>query len=209
MTVNIQRRGFMFVLSSPSGAGKTTLSRLLLERDQNLTMSVSMTTRPKRPNEVEGKDYYFVSKEQFRRAIENNELMEHATVFENLYGTPQKKVLEQLDKGTDVLFDIDWQGTHQLEARCPDDIVSVFILPPSMKALEERLRHRAQDSDAIVKQRMEKAGHEISHWYSYNYVLVNDDVDACLERIHAILIAERHRRARQHGLNVFIRDLLK
>lgn len=201
------RRGFMFVLSSPSGAGKTTLSRLLLEQEAGLGMSVSVTTRPMRPGEVNGVDYRFVTPEQFSGMVERGELLEHATVFGNSYGTPKNFVEEALGLGTDILFDIDWQGTHQLKEKCRKDLASVFILPPSMAELEQRLRKRAQDSDEVVRYRMAKAADEIVHWDEYDYVVVNRDVQETLEQIRHILKAERLRRNRQTTLPAFVAGL--
>jgi len=209
MADNSRRRGFMFVLSSPSGAGKTTLSRLLLEQDDNIEMSVSATTRKKRPNEKDGVDYYFVEKDDFQKMIDNDEFLEHAEVFDNFYGTPANKVNESLEKGIDVLFDIDWQGTKQLAKKCRDDLVSIFILPPSMEELESRLRKRAQDSDDVIKSRMEKASNEISHWDAYDYVLINRDLEESQDKILAILKAERQKRIRQQELGDFVNNLLK
>ena len=186
----------MFVLSSPSGAGKTTMSRKLLESEPGVSMSVSVTTRPPRPGEVNGKDYYFVNNVTFETQVRNGDLLEHANVFDNYYGTPRTHVMEALEKGQDVLFDIDWQGTRQLADTCRDDLVSVFILPPSLKELERRLRARAQDSEAVVKKRMAKATHEISHWQEYDYVVVNDNIDDALVHIRKILQAERLKRTR-------------
>ena len=198
------RRGFMFVLSSPSGAGKTTLSRQLLGSDAGVTMSVSVTTRPMRPGEIDGKDYFFVDKACFARMVEKGELLEHATVFSNSYGTPRKFVFDMLERGRDVLFDIDWQGTRQLAALCREDVVSVFILPPSLDELERRLKTRAQDSGDVVKARMARAVEEISHWGEYDYVVVNEDLGMALEQIHAILDAERLKRRRQTNLKAFV-----
>lgn len=205
----IKRKGMMFVLSSPSGAGKTTLSRLLLEKDKNLVMSVSMTTRPKRKNEKEGVDYYFVDQKTFSRKIEEGAFLECARVFDNSYGTPEAPVREKMAAGVDVLFDIDWQGTQQLSAKCREDMVSVFILPPTLRELESRLNKRGQDSSDVINKRMAKATDEISHWYSYDYVIVNDDLNKSLEKVHAILMAERQKRIRQHGLTDFIKTLVK
>ncbi len=202
-----KRRGLMFVLSSPSGAGKTTLSRRLLEMDTHLALSISVTTRPRRSNEMEGRDYHFISETRFQEMVRQNELLEHATVFDYHYGTPAKHVLDRLTSGTDVLFDIDWQGTRQLSRVAREDLVSVFILPPSMKELERRLRTRAQDSDEIVARRMSKATAEISHWQEYDYVLVNDDLEATTERVMCILQAERMKRPRRPQLESFIRSL--
>jgi len=203
----IARRGLMLVLSSPSGAGKTTLSRRLLEGDPHLALSVSMTTRPKRAGEREGIDYVFVSREAFDAAVRSGELLEHAIVFDHRYGTPKAPVDEALEHGRDVLFDIDWQGTQQVREKARDDLVSVFVLPPSHAELERRLKARAQDSDDVVAARMAKASGEISHWAEYDYVIVNDDLDCALANIAAILAAERLRRPRQIGLSGFVRGL--
>jgi guanylate kinase len=203
------RRGFMFVLSSPSGAGKTTLSRRLLAQENGIKMSVSLTTRSPRLGEVEGVDYFFTTQPQFEKQVAQNELLEHATVFNHSYGTPAAFVNHSLEAGIDVLFDIDWQGTKQLAHNCRDDLVSVFILPPSMKELEARLRNRAQDSDETVKFRMERAANEISHWAEYDYVVVNKDLDATLARITNILYAERRRRQRQTTLHEFVDGLFE
>jgi guanylate kinase len=201
------RRGFMFVLSSPSGAGKTTLSRRLLAQEHDIRMSVSMTTRSPRPGEVEGVDYFFTSQAEFDQHVAQDELLEHATVFNHSYGTPAAFVSHSLEAGIDILFDIDWQGTKQLAKQCRNDLVSVFILPPSMKELEARLRNRAQDSDETVRFRMERAAHEISHWQDYDYVVVNRDLDATLARITDILYAERRRCQRQTSLHQFVDHL--
>lgn len=203
------RRGFMFVLSSPSGAGKTTLSRLLLDTHQGLTMSVSVTTRPMRPGEQDQRDYYFIDDAKFDALVSQGALLEHATVFDYRYGTPAAKVEEALDAGVDVLFDIDWQGTRQLSEKRRDDLVSVFILPPSLAELERRLRSRAQDEEDVVKKRMAKAAAEISHWQEYDYVVVNRDVDAALSQIRHIVEAERTRRIRQTNLPEFIDKLCR
>ena len=201
------RRGFMFVLSSPSGAGKTTLSRKLLNSEDELTMSISTTTRPMRPGEKESVDYFFVSDERFGELVDAGEMLEYASVFEHSYGTPQDYVDSHLERGKDVLFDIDWQGTRQLAAKRREDLVSVFILPPSMEELEQRLRGRAQDSEEVVQYRMERAADEISHWEEYDYVIVNRDVETALEQIRHILHAERLKRTRQNSLPVFIDEL--
>jgi guanylate kinase len=203
----IARRGLMLVLSSPSGAGKTTLSRRLLENDSGLSLSVSMTTRPKRAGEREGVDYVFVDGEAFDGAVRNSELLEHATVFDHRYGTPRAPVDEALAHGRDVLFDIDWQGTQQLREKAREDLVSIFVLPPSHGELERRLRERAQDAADVVAKRMAKANDEISHWAEYDYVIVNDDLARALANITAILAAERLKRARQIGLSGFVRGL--
>lgn len=203
----IRRRGLMLVLSSPSGAGKTTISRELLSRDSDLRMSVSATTRPKRPGEVEGRDYQFVSEEDFRLMVNRKALLEYATVFGHLYGTPRKPVETALGAGRDVLFDIDWQGTQQLRESARDDLVSVFILPPSTRELERRLRSRAQDSEEVVAGRMARAADEMSHWPEYDYIVVNHEIPASVAAVSAILTAERLRRERQVGLNEFVRGL--
>ena len=205
----IARRGLLLVMSSPSGAGKTTLSRALLARDPLVIMSVSVTTRAPRPGEVEGKDYYFVSKERFAQMRDRGELLEYAEVFGNFYGTPRRPVEEALSQGRDVLFDIDWQGTQQLAQAMEEDLVRIFILPPSAEALRERLIQRAQDSSTVVAKRMAEAGNEISHWPEYDYVIVNDSVADSNEQIAAIIIAERLRRRRRVGLTGFVRQLTK
>jgi len=202
-----ERRGLMFVLSSPSGAGKTTLSRLLMERMPDMRMSVSVTTRPKRPGEVEGRDYHFVDKARFSAMEKNGDLLEWATVFENLYGTPRKPFEQALAAGHDVLFDIDWQGTQQLRQRARSDVVSVFLLPPSAEALEARLHSRAQDSHEVIRGRMSRASHEMSHWAEYDYVVVNNDLDEAYSKIESILQVERLRRERQMWLSQYVRSL--
>jgi len=203
----LERRGLMFVLSSPSGAGKTTLSRLLIERIPGLKMSVSATTRAKRPGEVEGRDYLFVDKPGFEAMVERQELLEWATVFDNRYGTPRAPVEAALSAGQDVLFDIDWQGTQQLREKGRDDLVSVFVLPPSIGDLEARLRTRAQDPDDVIRTRMAKAVDEMSHWAEYDYVVINREVKRAFEEICAILAAERLKRERLIGLSTFVRSL--
>ncbi|OHC74212.1 MAG: guanylate kinase [Rhodospirillales bacterium RIFCSPLOWO2_12_FULL_58_28] len=198
----------MLVLSSPSGAGKTTISRELLERDENLSMSISTTTRPPRPGEEDGRDYYFTSPEQFKRMVSNGEFLEHAVVFSNSYGTPRAPVETALAKGLDVLFDVDWQGTQQLAHSARHDLVSIFILPPSHQELEHRLRKRAQDTEAVVRERMSKASSEISHWDAYDYIIVNHHVRDSVSGVEAIIAAERLRRSRQTGLPDFVKGLI-
>jgi guanylate kinase len=207
MDHEIKRRGLMLVLSSPSGAGKTTISRALLKRDANVMMSVSVTTRPKRPGEVEGVDYFFLDPTEFNLMVNRGELLEYAKVFGHYYGTPRTPVEKALSAGRDVLFDIDWQGTQQLKASARDDLVSVFILPPSTAELEKRLKTRAQDSAKVVAERMEKAADEMSHWAEYDYIIVNRNVDESVVRVQAILASERARRERQIGLNDFVKGL--
>ena len=203
----LERRGLMFVLSSPSGAGKTTMSRLLMKRMPDMQMSVSVTTRSKRPGELEGRDYSFIDKARFEAMADNGELLEWATVFDNLYGTPRKPVEDALAAGHDVLFDIDWQGTQQLRERARADVVSVFLLPPAAEALETRLHSRAQDSDEVIRGRMSRAGHEMSHWPEYDYVVINSDLDEAYEKIELILKVERLRRERQMWLSEYVREL--
>ena len=203
------RRGLMFVLSSPSGAGKTTLSRAVMAEDSGITLSVSATTRPPRPGEVDGVDYYFVSAEQFQSMVAENALLEWATVFGHRYGTPRAAVETALADGRDVLFDIDWQGTQQLQQTdAASDLVRVFILPPDLHELERRLRNRNTDHPDVIAGRMARARDEISHWGEYDYILVNDDAETCLNEISAILKAERLRRKRQLGLAGFVRGML-
>ena len=203
----IPRRGILLVMSSPSGAGKTTLARALVATDPNISMSVSVTTRPRRAGEIDGKDYFFISKERFAAMRDSGELLEWAEVFGNLYGTPRRPVELALAKGRDVLFDIDWQGTQQLAQAMEDDLVTIFILAPSAEDLRHRLIKRAQDSAAIVAKRMAEASKEISHWPEYDYVIVNDEVAVTGAKIAAILAAERLRRKRQTGLTEFVRRL--
>jgi guanylate kinase len=204
----LTRRGFMFVLSSPSGAGKTTLSRLLLRNDERLNMSISCTTRSRRENEEDQKDYFFLEEKDFEAKIDEKYFYEYAEVFGNYYGTPRNFVEDKLNAGKDMLFDIDWQGTRRLTSKARDDIVSVFILPPSMKELERRLRSRAQDSDEVIGHRMQRASEEISHWSEYDYVIINEDIDASLQKILYILKSERLKRSRQHGLANYVDGLL-
>ena len=203
----IGRRGFMLVLSSPSGAGKTTIARRLIEEENGLDMSVSATTRPRRPGEVEGKDYYFVEEQTFHLMANRGEFLEHANVFDHYYATPAAPVMKALGEGRDFLFDIDWQGTQQIADKSRDDLVSVFILPPSTQDLEKRLLNRAQDSAEVVAKRMSKAADEISHYREYDYILVNEDVDKAISEIKAIMIAERLKRDRQIGLTDFVKEL--
>ncbi|SDS34918.1 guanylate kinase [Bradyrhizobium canariense] len=203
----VERRGLMFVLSSPSGAGKTTLSRLLIERMPGLNMSVSATTRPMRPGEVDGRDYHFIDKAKFDLMSKRNELLESAVVFDNRYGTPRAPVEAALSAGQDVLFDIDWQGTQQLREKSRDDVVSVFILPPSAADLEKRLHSRAQDSDEVIRGRMSRASHEMSHWAEYDYIVINHDIDEAFAEVQSILKAERLKRERRTGLTTFVRKL--
>ena len=205
--MTVARRGLMLVLSSPSGAGKTSISRALLDRDRNLTMSVSVTTRPKRPGEVAGRDYHFIDPDEFGLMVNRGALLEHAKVFGHYYGTPRAAVEEAVAAGRDVLFDIDWQGTQQLAEKARSDLVAVFILPPSTRELEKRLKTRAQDSDAVVAQRMAKAADEMSHWPEYDYVVVNRDLESSIREVEAILAAERLRRDRQVGLADFVKAL--
>ncbi len=206
-TDGVERRGLMFVLSSPSGAGKTTLSRLLIERMPGLKMSVSATTRPMRPGEVNGKDYTFVDKATFDAMVRADELLEWATVFDNSYGTPRGPVEAALSAGQDVLFDIDWQGTQQLKQKARADVVSVFILPPSAADLEKRLHSRAQDSDEVIRKRMSRASDEMSHWAEYDYIVINHAVDDAFAEVQSILKAERLKRERRIGLVGFVRSL--
>ena len=203
----IKRRGLMLVLSSPSGAGKTTLSKGLLESDQEISLSISYTTRKPRPSEVDGRDYHFVTEEKFQAMVEDGAFLEHATVFGNRYGTPGAAVNKMLDSGKDVLFDVDWQGTQQLKANAEKDLASIFILPPSIGTLEARLTTRAEDSAEVVADRMRRARDEISHWEEYDYVVVNRDVEVCLSQIKAILTAERLKRVRRTGLEEFVAGL--
>jgi guanylate kinase len=192
------------VLSSPSGAGKTTITRRLLERDPTLSLSVSVTTRPRRPSEIDGRDYHFIDRTTFDRMVEQGELLEYATVFGNSYGTPRAPVDAAISEGRDIVTDIDWQGTQQISSKAGADIVTIFVLPPSKEALESRLRTRAQDSDAVVAQRMAKSAEEMSHWPEYAYVVVNDNLDKSVAEAQAIVTAERLKRERQTGLADFV-----
>src|SRR4051812_11602695 len=203
----IQRRGLMLVLSSPSGAGKTTLSRQLLTNDSEIQLSVSCTTRARRPGEKDGVDYRFVDTASFRGMIERGEFLEHARVFDHYYGTPKGPVDAAVSSGRDVLFDIDWQGTQQLKERGRDDLVTVFILPPSTRDLERRLITRAQDSKEVVAQRMAQAADEMSHWAEYDYAIINRDIATSLIQLKSILTAERLKRERQLGLSAFVKAL--
>ena len=206
---SVQRRGLMLVLSSPSGAGKTTLSRRLLQTDNFIVMSVSATTRAKRPNEVDGSDYLFLAEAEFERRVKANEFIEHALVFGHRYGTPRKPVMDALAQGRDMLFDIDWQGTQQLKQQARDDVVTVFVLPPSKAELERRLRLRAQDAEEVVARRMAKANDEISHWAEYDYIIVNDDAMRAQTQLESILAAERLKRTRQIGIPAFVSGLTR
>jgi guanylate kinase len=203
----IARRGLMFVLSSPSGAGKTTLSRKLLAADPTVELSISVTTRKQRPGEVEGTHYHFIDAARFDEMVRRSELLEWAQVFGNSYGTPRAPVEAALEEGRDVLFDIDWQGTQQLREKVPRDLVSVFVLPPSAPELERRLHSRAQDPQDVIHGRMTKAFDELSHWAEYDYVVLNNDVERAFADIRAILAAERLKRERQTGLSAFVRGL--
>jgi len=203
----IARRGLMLVLSSPSGAGKTTLSRLLLKADRNVELSISVTTRPKRQGEIDGRDYHFIDLRRFTAMVKAGELLEWAEVFGHRYGTPRRPVELALRAGRDVLFDIDWQGTQQLHEKARDDLVSVFIFPPTVKELEQRLKRRAQDSRGVIGVRMAKAAGEMSHWPEYDYVIINRDKADAFAEVRAILAAERLKRERQIGLSAFVRTL--
>ena len=203
----ITRRGLMLVLSSPSGAGKTSIARSLLARDKEIKMSVSATTRPRRPGEAEGKDYHFVDEEKFKIDINKGLFLEYARVFDHYYGTPLGLVQKLLSSGCDVLFDIDWQGTQQIKAKARDDLVSIFVLPPSTTELEKRLISRAQDSAEVVASRMARAADEMSHYPEYDYIIVNHDLDQSIDSVHTILKAERLRRSRQASLTEFMKQL--
>lgn len=203
----VTRRGLMLVLSSPSGAGKTTLSRKLLGEDKSVALSVSVTTRKMRPGEKDGRDYHFIDRKQFDALVDKNELLEWAEVFDNYYGTPKKPVMDALAAGRDVLFDVDWQGTQQLRDKAPNDLVSIFVLPPSIPELERRLHKRAQDDYETIHRRMAKAADEMSHWQEYDYVVINHDLDQTFADVIAILAAERVKRDRQVGLSDFVRSL--
>lgn len=204
----LARRGLLFILSSPSGAGKSTIARMLLEADDQIALSVSVTTRPARPGEVDGKDYHFIDEAEFHRLVEENALLEWAKVFGHYYGTPKAQVKQGLREGQDFLFDIDWQGTQQLYQRAEGDVVRVFILPPSLDELHRRLRSRNTDSEEVIAGRMARAQDEISHWDGYDFVVINDNVTSCFEKVRQILNSERMRRARQTGLIDYVRDLM-
>lgn len=203
----IRRRGLMLVLSSPSGAGKTTITRALIERDPELAASVSVTTRPARVGEVHGGHYHFIDQAAFAAMVEGGELLEHATVFGNSYGTPRAPIEAALAAGRDIVTDIDWQGTQQIGGSLPHDLVTIFVLPPSMAALQSRLQTRAQDSAEVVAARMAKSSEEMSHWFEYDYVIVNQDLDESVRRAEAIVMAERLRRTRQAGLADFVNKM--
>ncbi len=207
-TDTLHRRGLMFILSSPSGTGKTTIARRLLEHDAEIRMSVSVTTRPIRPGEIDGRDYHFSGQDQFDRMVDAEEFMEWAHVFGHSYGTPKAQIRAGLKTGQDFLFDIDWQGTQQLFQKAETDVVRVFLLPPSLDELRRRLTSRGTDSAEVIAGRMARAQAEISHWDGYDYVVVNDDIDACFAKVVEILAAERMRRARQTGLIGFVRELM-
>ena len=206
--LKVARRGLMFILSSPSGAGKTTLADRLLTKDGEMVLSISATTRQRRPGESHGKDYFFVSEDEFSRMRDNNEFMEWANVFGHYYGTPRSLVEDTLRQGKDVLFDIDWQGAQQLDEVAGEDVVKVFILPPSREELERRLRKRAQDPEDVVQKRMAKADAEMSHWAEYDYVIVNYDLDESEELLRSILFAERLKRRRQVGLAAIVKQMM-
>ena len=208
-TDTLQRRGLMFILSSPSGAGKTTIARRLLAEDGTIRMSVSVTTRPPRPGEADGSDYHFVSQATFDEMVDAGNFMEWATVFGHSYGTPKAHIRAGLKEGQDFLFDIDWQGTQQLYQRAETDVVRVFLLPPSLAELRRRLTSRGTDSAEVIADRMARAQAEISHWDGYDYVVVNDDIDDCFTKVTQILAAERMNRARQTGLIAFVRELTR
>ncbi len=207
--LKVARRGLMFILSSPSGAGKTTLADRLLKKEDQMTLSVSATTRPRRPGEAHGQDYYFVSEDEFFRMRDEGEFLEWANVFGHYYGTPRVLVENTLSKGQDVLFDIDWQGAQQLAQVAGEDVVKVFILPPSREELERRLRQRAQDTEEVVQKRMAKADAEISHWAEYDYVIVNYDLDESEKLLSSILFAERLKRRRQTGLSQIVKGMIR
>ena len=203
----IDRRGFMFVLSSPSGVGKTTIAHRILNLENKVELSISVTTRPKRPAEIEGEDYHFVDKPTFDAMVKNDELLEHAHVYGYEYGTPKPSIEKQLATGIDMLFDIDWQGTQQLKQVATSDLVSIFLLPPTLKDLEERLYKRAADHEDTIRMRMEKASDELSHWAEYDYIIINNELDETVEAVRSVLQAERLKRRRQFGLATFVNRL--
>lgn len=203
----VKRRGLLFILSSPSGAGKTTITRALLERDPNLHISISVTTRPPRPGEVNGQDYHFITKEKFDEMVRENQLLEHAKVFGNYYGTPLAPVEEALANSEDIVFDIDWQGTQQLKQKLVNDLVTVFILPPSQEELSRRLRARQQDDEAVIMERMRRASDEISHYSEYDYIIINTDLERSIQTAQSILQAERSKRRRITQLPDFVRSI--
>jgi guanylate kinase len=205
--MKIRRRGFLLVLSSPSGAGKTTIARRLIAADPGLTLSVSVTTRPPRQGETDGRDYFFIDRKRFDEMLAQGQLLEHAVVFGHRYGTPRPPIEEALVSGRDVVGDVDWQGAQQLAEKLPSDLVSVFVLPPSLDALALRLRSRAQDTRSVVAARMAKSAEEMSHWSEYDYVIINDQIEKSVAEAQAIITAERLRRTRQIGLADFIRGL--
>ena len=205
--ISVKRRGIMFVLSSPSGAGKTTVAQEVLKQEKNLNISVSCTTRKARPSERDGIDYYFISENQYKEKVNEGEFLEHAEVFGNYYGTPKFVVEKYLDAGQDVIFDIDWQGTQQLAENARDDLVSIFILPPSIEVLEKRLIGRNQDTDEVVNRRMSKASDEMSHWPEYDYVIINENLEKTIFDVRSILNAERLKRLRLKGLVSFVNKL--
>jgi len=206
--IKASRRGIMVVLSSPSGAGKTTLTRKLLKENPDMAMSVSATTRQPRRGEEDGEDYFFISKTKFNDMVEDDDFLEYAKVFDNFYGTPRAPVEQALGDGRDVVFDIDWQGAQQLTQAAADDLVKIFILPPNMRELEKRLRTRAQDSDEVISKRMAKSENEISHWPEYDYVIVNENVETAMDELRTIVEAERMRRRRQPWLSGFVKSLV-
>ncbi|MGV1751687.1 guanylate kinase [Agrobacterium sp. CG674] len=207
--VHIARRGLMLVISSPSGAGKSTIARNLLEKDKNISLSVSVTTRPRRQSEIDGIHYQFISKRDFERMRDGEELLEWAEVHGNFYGTPREPVEMAMAEGKDMLFDIDWQGAEQLQDKMKADIVSIFILPPTMTELQSRLHRRAEDTEEVIQTRLANSRSEIEHWRDYDYVILNDDLQAAFEAIEAIVKAERVRRDRRHGMFDFVRELLE
>jgi guanylate kinase len=206
--MKLNRRGIMVVLSSPSGAGKTTLTKQILNTSKNILMSVSATTRQPRPGEVDGEDYIFLSKSKFSEMIENDEFLEYAKVFDNFYGTPRAPVEDALAGGFDIVFDIDWQGAQQLTQAAANDLVKIFILPPNVQELENRLRSRAQDSDDVIARRMSKSENEISHWAEYDYIIINEDITEAIEELNTIVNAERMKRLRQPWLGSFVKKLV-